>query len=106
MDAKLNFQQLMQKALHELFGDHPIKVIIAREDQVSVEITDDPVQIWKDPERKESLGKLVKGREYQFAILGWPVLNSFGNVMVPVYWKRGQTGWLNYSFAKEVKRKP
>ena len=90
----------LKKAMKAVFGDLPVKVIIARDDDVNVVITDDDVRLWNDAEQTSPFITLTNTHTYHFNIIGWPVRNKKGNVMVPVLWRR-QKVWLNKAYAKE-----
>lgn len=101
----MNKQDALAK-LHEgfkaLFGTDKIRIVIARDDDISVICTSSDVRIWADPEQSgDFIGELKESKQYFFSIIDLPVINSRGNLMVPVRWQ-GKTGWINRTWLKSA----
>ena len=93
----------LKAALKTLFGDWPLRIIIARDDDVRVVVTEWGVRVWKDANRTDHFADLSEDHEYWFSIIGWPVENSRKEVMIPIRWQ-GQVGYVNYEYVQEKKQ--
>jgi|GEM_PF-2324353 len=93
----------LKSALNTLFGDWPVRIIIARDDDVKVVVVENGVRVWKNADRTDFFSGLSENQELWLSIIGWPVNNSKGEVMVPVRWQ-GQVGYINYKYVREKKQ--
>ena len=93
--------------LHEgfkiLFPDANIRLVVARDEDVSVIVISSNVRIWNDPEQSTDwIAELKENKQYYFTIVNLPEMNSRGKMMLPVRWQ-GKIGWINREWLKGAK---
>lgn len=76
----------LEDALRKLFGNIPFKVIIARDHDVSMEVIN-TARVWTTAEYGTEVATLEAGRVIKTCILGLPITNSLGGVMLPILWE-------------------
>lgn len=92
-------QDTIRNALAAVFGDWPIRVIIAKDKDIHVEVTDTDVRVWASSDKKGTLAELNIGQHFHLEIVGWPVATAKGT-MVPIKWQ-GTTGWVDARWFKQ-----
>lgn len=89
--------------LFEQFYSGPIRVVIAKDRDVEVIVSSTGVAVFADVEKRKEVANLEKGRAIRFTIVGWPISNSKGQMMVPIHWQ-GETCYVDARWFSETDR--
>ena len=90
----------IQVAFKQVFGNDRVRVIIARDRDITLVSLHDNVNVWGDLTKTVSLRTMQKGDTLRVPLVGWPVKNERGQIMVPILYG-GKRAWVQHEFVVE-----
>lgn len=94
-------RKTLDEALRQLFGKMTVRVIIARDHDVSLKVLTNTT-VWETLDKKGKVVDLRAGRTISTCILGLPMQNAKKIWMVPILWG-GRKCWTGWKSLEETK---